>query len=185
MKKAIDVANFFISLYKDNPESDITNLKVNKLIYFAQGHYLAKYGEPLFQDAIEAWPYGPVVADVYQAFKSNKDSPIKKTKGNYSENDFTNEELYLLLDVEREYNQYSASTLVNLVHKKDTPWDVCKKTTKQTISNEDIKKYFLDKELKSFEFNYDKKNEIEKRRNGHLVLPEEYNNPEDDIYDKV
>ena len=49
---------------------DLTNMKLNKLLYFAQGYYLKKYGRPLFDNAIEAWEHGPVVPEVYSAYKS-------------------------------------------------------------------------------------------------------------------
>src|SRR5918998_6608397 len=44
---------------------DIANLKVQKLLYYAQGHYLAMFGRPLFDDPVQAWSRGPVMKDVY------------------------------------------------------------------------------------------------------------------------
>ena len=48
---------------------DLTNMKLNKLLYFSQGHYLKKYGRPLFNNVIEAWGHGPVVPEVYSTYK--------------------------------------------------------------------------------------------------------------------
>ena len=43
----------------DNKEREgITNLKLQKVLYFAQAYYLSKIGKPLFSDNIEAWEYG-------------------------------------------------------------------------------------------------------------------------------
>ena len=62
MVHAIDVARFFINIANTIPTYDLmTNLRVNKLLYFAQGECLRRLGYPLFDDDIEAWTYGPVV----------------------------------------------------------------------------------------------------------------------------
>lgn len=53
MLTALDVANFFINLVKDT-EDPMTDLRVNKYVYFAQGYALAKLGRPLFKDEIQA-----------------------------------------------------------------------------------------------------------------------------------
>ena len=51
MLKATDVADFFVYLMQEE-ENELTNLKLNKLVYFAQGHSLKKYNRPLFNDNI-------------------------------------------------------------------------------------------------------------------------------------
>ena len=86
--KAIDVANFFIDLYNSVPEGQVTNLSLNKLLYFAQGHSLAENGKPLFDEPIEAWQYGPVVPSVYHTFKKHRRSRIPSTYGNYTSDIF-------------------------------------------------------------------------------------------------
>ena len=50
--KAIDVANFFITVGLMNEGTEMTNARINKLLYFAQGWHLAKTGEPLFNEKI-------------------------------------------------------------------------------------------------------------------------------------
>ena len=76
MATALDVANFFIDSAKDT-EDPMTNMRVNKYVYFAQGYALAKLGRPLFKDEIQAWEHGPVVPALYQLFKSDtKGEPI-------------------------------------------------------------------------------------------------------------
>lgn len=62
----MDVANAMIAVGGD--EAYITNLKLNKLVYYAYVEAL-RSGYKLFCDDIEAWQHGPVVADVYHAFK--------------------------------------------------------------------------------------------------------------------
>lgn len=57
MKKAKDVANFFVDLANSdkNNKYPMTNERLNMLLYFSQGWYLARYNKPLFEEKIEAW----------------------------------------------------------------------------------------------------------------------------------
>lgn len=54
----------------------LTNLKLQKLLYYAQGWYLALYDVPLFGERIEAWAHGPAVPPVYEDFKGWRWQPI-------------------------------------------------------------------------------------------------------------
>ena len=84
--KAIDVANFFITVGLMNEGTEMTNARINKLLYFAQGWHLAKTGEPLFNDNIEAWDYGPVVHSVYSEFKRYGKNIITEPSENFDLN---------------------------------------------------------------------------------------------------
>ena len=94
---------------------DLTNMKVNKLLYFAQGHYLKKYGKPLFDDKIEAWDHGPVIPDVYSTYKGYGDRPIHDYNSNAIPK-VTPEAEEILFGVAREYGKYTASALRNMTH---------------------------------------------------------------------
>lgn len=50
---------------------EVGNLRIQKLLYFIQAYTLVKFGCPAFEAEIEAWPYGPVVPEVYFAYKNN------------------------------------------------------------------------------------------------------------------
>ena len=117
---AITAANYMLYIMSDVFD-DLTNMKINKLLYFAQGHYLKKYGTPLFVDRIEAWEHGPVVPEVYFAYKGYGDQPIKS----YDENmiaDVTPEAEEVMYGVAREYGRYTASALRNMTHIVGSPW---------------------------------------------------------------
>ncbi|BDR52193.1 hypothetical protein KIM372_01000 [Bombiscardovia nodaiensis] len=58
MVRAIDVADFFVIAAQEDHADGMTNMKVNKLLYFAQAASLRKSGKPLFDDPIEAWQLG-------------------------------------------------------------------------------------------------------------------------------
>ena len=112
--KATEAANYLIYLTSDSFD-DMTNMKINKLLYYAQGYYLRKYGVPMFEDTIEAWEHGPVVASVYDRYKDHGDSPV--TEWEESQLSAVSEDAAsMLLDVAREYGRYTASTLRNMTH---------------------------------------------------------------------
>ncbi len=56
-----DAAKYFLAQTSEDAGDLISNLKLQKLLYYAQGFHLALYDEPLFPEAIEAWTHGPVL----------------------------------------------------------------------------------------------------------------------------
>lgn len=152
MANVRDVANFFIELAVNSEEDSITNLQLNKLLYFAQGHYLARTGKPLFDDTIEAWKYGPVVPSIYYAYKGCGKMPIMTIDENYDSSVFSEEELELLMDIAVEYGQYSPSALVSMTHRKGTPWSSVAYGANCIISPEAMREYFCkdSEKLKTF-----------------------------------
>ena len=67
--RARAVANEFIHLAKADGRS-LTPLQLIKLTYIAHGWMLTLYGRPLIVDEVEAWKYGPVIPDLYQATRA-------------------------------------------------------------------------------------------------------------------
>jgi uncharacterized phage-associated protein len=59
---------FIFKAYEDGIEAEMTNMKVHKLLYYSQCLYLALYNEPLFEDEIQAWRYGPVCPPAYRFY---------------------------------------------------------------------------------------------------------------------
>ena len=175
--KAIDVALFFIDLFNKDNKYIITNLKLNKLLYFAQGWYLSKYNEPLFEEQIEAWNLGPVVPSVYQVYKpfGRNHIMIDRDEDSFDESKVSIEQLELLIDVYNNYSGYSANELVDMTHVKNSPWDkVYVKNEKKVISNDLIKEYFLTQKkipsISDIDFSLvDNLGHID--TDGHLLLP--------------
>lgn len=179
MLKAIDVANFFIYLLsdKEDEENDLTNMKLNKLTYYAQGQFLKTNGKPLFSEGVEAWRHGPVVPSVYYAFKENKNNPIKNFSGDFDISKYTDEEKEVMLDVAFDKGRYSAITLRNMTHKPGGPWaQSYNGSLFATISNDLIKEYFCKHDiLEPLELDLSDCEVIGHRDNdGYLVLPKEY-----------
>ena len=137
-----DVANYLIFLAsRENQEKEregITNLKLQKILYFAQAYYIAKLGKPLFTEKLEAWEYGPVVPEVYRKLKRNGSKPIilEKDKSNLSEDDKE-----VLQKVWDSFGGYSASRLVGIVH-AHTPWKEAFVSDNKIISHKALKDYY-------------------------------------------
>jgi uncharacterized phage-associated protein len=61
----------------DCANGPVTNLALQKLLYFAHAHYLVETrGRPLVTGYFEAWRYGPVHPTAYSAFKAAGDRSI-------------------------------------------------------------------------------------------------------------
>ena len=142
MAAVFDVANFYIDIVMHSEDDQITNLKLNKLLYYAQGCCLSRCGHPLFPDQIEAWEYGPVVPSVYRKYKVCGKSPIRSTDEEYDPAVFSDTEKAILLDVMREYGQYTGSALVSMTHRPGTPWRQAVENSTKIITQESMKDYF-------------------------------------------
>lgn len=138
--KALDVSKAIISLYPPELE-EISNLKLQKLLYYVQGFNLAIFDEPLFDDKIYAWQYGPVVKTVYDEYKikgaggivlEDDDFDIKSVLKKKKQRD-------LLKEVNDIYGQFSAIKLMNMTH-SEPPW---KNTNmNEEISHKKLREYF-------------------------------------------
>lgn len=140
MATAFDVANFFIEMANSEEEGAITNLKLNKLMYYAQGCFLARTGRRLFDEDIVAWQYGPAIPVVYRKYHVCGRNPIQVADEDYDASVFSDEEMEAMLDVLRERGIYTAAALVERTHRVGTPWQ--KTEQRHTISDELIKDYF-------------------------------------------
>ncbi|MQC08101.1 Panacea domain-containing protein [Morganella morganii] len=119
MLTCFDVADYFLSRCDDESGDLISNLKLQKLVYYAQGFSLALLGEPLFEEKIEAWMHGPVVAKLYGKYKKYGKDPLPFE--GFDESKFTEDQLDLLDEVYDVYGQFSAWKLRNMTHEEE-PW---------------------------------------------------------------
>lgn len=149
---ARDVANFFLHLDEFESGSEgISNLKMQKLVYYAFGFYAAIYDIYLFEDPIEAWMYGPVVPTLYKHYKAcnygkdiipfDQEVPTEEAKDAIF--DILNEEQRSFIkEVFDEFAQYSAWKLAQMTH-EETPWMAYVHRENKVIPPEEIKEYFL------------------------------------------
>ena len=112
--------NEYIRDFENEDTDDITNMKLQKLLFYAQSAFLAIKGVPLFNNNILAWEHGPVVPEIYDKFKINGNKGITE----YNENDLkdiSKDDVNLLIDVYNLFGEYSAWGLRNLTH-SENPW---------------------------------------------------------------
>ena len=149
---AMDIANLFVSLSNSLPDGSIDNLKLNKLCFYAQGWALAILGEPLFDEDIQAWEYGPVVPSVYHTYKVCGKNQIGQAQDTFDEKNLTSDELQLLTDVYSTYGKYTSYQLVTMTHQQNGPWDqVYEEKQNRVISKESMKSFFsMSDELNHF-----------------------------------
>lgn len=120
--KASDVAEYFLWLSANECPDDpdyLTPMKLQKLLYYAQGWSLAETGRPLFGEEIEAWRDGPVVESVYQQFKRWEKRPIVEYPSRAPA--LTPEAEALVRSVWDRYKAYSAYRLSDMTH-EEMPW---------------------------------------------------------------
>ena len=106
-----------------------------QILYFLQVIHASETGELLFADQFEAWPYGPVIRDVYVEFSDCGGFPIKRefdTEINDSIRPFLDAGVDMLAEK-------SPWELVRISHAEGSPWDVIynqKRLHKGIIPNE-------------------------------------------------
>ena len=134
--KALDIANKIVSKTDLEHGDTISNLKLQKMMYYQQGFHLAYFGTTLFDEDIVAWQYGPVVPSVYKEYKSFESNSISTSKEGISLSD---DEEELFNNVYEEYNQFSAVALMKMTH-EESPW----KTTEinSVISRDKMMSFF-------------------------------------------
>lgn len=119
MLTAIDVARYFLAIQDEDAGELISNLKVQKLCYYAQGFHLAMYETPLFQESIEAWEHGPVTESLWREYRDYGSGPIEVPEIDLSR--YPEDIQDLLDEVYEVYGQYSAWKLRNMTHGEE-PW---------------------------------------------------------------
>lgn len=116
------VADYFIDTSIKWKEDYVTNLRLQKLVYYAQAWFIQRHNKPLFKDDLKKYQFGPVCEKLYRKYAGYGDQPIITTSPSYSINVFTAEELETLNDVMYEYGKYSTPALVNRSHRSSEPW---------------------------------------------------------------
>jgi uncharacterized phage-associated protein len=116
------VADYFLLQVDQNSGDSLTNLKLQKLIYYGQAWHLAHHGRPMFVERIKAWAHGPVVPDVWHRFKGYKWDALDTSAVRCDPyEDLHSDDLDLLWQVWTIYSPFSGKQLETLTHSED-PW---------------------------------------------------------------
>lgn len=137
------IADYFRSRTDADVGDLISNLKLQKLCYYAAGVIAAVRQDdarPLFADPIEAWQHGPVIPNLYHKFKdygSNGIPPIQ----NCDFSEIEDRDRAVLDDVYNYYGQYSAWKLRNMTH-EEAPWLDAYEQLDDTITTAALRAFF-------------------------------------------
>lgn len=126
---ALIVAKYVITRCYDNG-NPVSNLKLQKMLYFIFGCYCAKFNDYLFDDEFIAWKLGPVISDVYYEYNRYVAEPICKSFD--IELGLQNENKKF---IDNEIDKLLTKTTWDLVEDshKTTPWQKAYKRGKGTI----------------------------------------------------
>ena len=118
----LQVACYFLYLVDRGMGDVLTNLKLQKLCYFAQAAKLRRSGDVLFDDIFEAWAYGPVCRSLYNKFRRFGWQAIDADAYRSVRVDaLAKEDMDLLDKVWGRLSQFSGRELTNISH-KHKPW---------------------------------------------------------------
>lgn len=137
MARALDVAGFILN-HAESVGHPISNLKLQKILYFVHRDYYGKYDEKLVKDKkFEAWHYGPVIPRVYYEYVLNSADPIKNQPKVLL--DFPEDRIAFLKEQIGKYVEKKPWDLVALSHTPDGAWSrVYNENQKNVIPDEYI-----------------------------------------------
>ena len=154
--KVLDVSRHVIN-YSNTQDYGISNLKLQKILYFIQAFFLVSTPEQCFEEKIEAWDFGPVVPEAYREYKQygSGDIPTIESYISFDETDIwkskrivfnddviSDEDKVLINKVVDKFSDYSATDLVSLTHRQ-SPWiDAYVPHQNNEITLNAIRKYF-------------------------------------------
>lgn len=138
MVDILDAARYLIFLSYGKNKNSLTPLKLQKVLYMAQGWSYVWDNMAAFNDDFCAWQYGPVNEKVYEVFKKYGRSEIPEEEGVAELAD--NSVAETLEAVWLEYGKMTAYDLVELIHRQETWRNAYSHGIK--ITNSSIQKYF-------------------------------------------
>lgn len=136
MEKLLQICSFLAKEYRKEVGKEITNLPLQKLLYYIEAVSLLENKEVAFYNKIEAWRYGPVVTDAYREFKQNKlgiESMETDLLSEYIKN--------VIIRIVKALGKKDPFLLVKKTHTYDTWIESWNNLDDKTISMEKIKNY--------------------------------------------
>lgn len=156
MYKVLDVCRHVIN-YSNDQDYGISNLKLQKILYFIQAVFLVTQPKKCFEETIEAWDFGPVVPEAYREYKLygsgnipmitrfieiNKDNIWDSLVKEYKDDVISQNHKELIDAVVDKFADYSATDLVTITHRQ-APWkDSYVRGKNNEITTTAIKEYF-------------------------------------------
>lgn len=116
---ALLIAKHIIS-YEAEHNRPVSNLRLQKLLYFVQALFFLSIGEPCFADRIEAWDFGPVVPRIYHTYK-RYGSMIIQDMGDCPADEISADDCEKIDEMLDACADKSTRTLVEITHRQK-PW---------------------------------------------------------------
>lgn len=113
------VADCFLRIVDRDSGSTITPLKLQKILYYAQGYHLAIFKKELFSDDFQAWAHGPANLKIYNKYKKYGHDSIDYPSETPAK--INNETLEFLYDIWNTFGIYDGKYLEEMTHKEE-PW---------------------------------------------------------------
>jgi len=150
MSKSLAVAQYLLDRCKERHDDAVTPMQLLKLVYIAHGYMLGEHGEPLLDEPIEAWQYGPVVRSVYDAVRAYRSQPVEHIAGARRwSGQFKVHEQNIMAEVAEKYGAVNGVRLSAATPKSGTPWSVTwERNGKNSIISNDLIEDFYDRLLK-------------------------------------
>lgn len=157
---SLAIANEFIRRgLSQNGSGALTQMQVQKLVYLAHAWTLASLEEPLIEDPVEAWKFGPVIRKLYSALSRygrdkitreicwGEDTPFYRgDDGDVAQEELTPFEESVVDLIWETYGGYPAFKLSALTHEPDSPWSqTYDESSNRIIPESLIKEYFKEK----------------------------------------
>ena len=144
MYEALAVAKYIIC-YCDSKNSIMTNLKLQKVLYYVQAEFLVNAWERCFPERIEAWDFGPVIPEVYRRYKIYGGSFIPPGRNNICLTLFQRDDRRRIENVVDACDMYSTATLAEFT-RHQTPYIEARLRYDREITPESIRQFFIEKE---------------------------------------
>lgn len=122
MNDALDFARYIISKC-DRERMPITNLQLQKILYYIQKKYLDSKECRAFPNVIEAWQFGPVVPDVYYYYCGFGSMPIYSFVAQESAR-ISDSDMAIINPIIEDKRSMDPWSLVNETHKPGGAWDI-------------------------------------------------------------
>ncbi len=154
----LEVCRYAIE-YSNNKGYGISNLKLQKILYFIQAYFLinTQRKRPCFGDKIEAWNFGPVVPRAYYEYRRfgstniptmksimriNYDNIWDSEREYFDDNNISDKDKKRIREVIDTFSNYSATSLVTLTHNQDTWKNAYQQNMNNEITIDAIREYF-------------------------------------------
>lgn len=158
----LDICRYIIN-YSNKRDYGVSNLKLQKLLYFVQAYFLLEKENqtPCFSEKIEAFDFGPIVMIAYQEYKQYASTDIPSIESyiefdindlwrismiKFDENCILDKDKKLINDVIDKFADFSATDLLSIIHNQ-TPWkNAYKQYPNNEITIDSMKEYFMEKQ---------------------------------------